>query len=106
MIIYDKDALRCNFIHASTLMMEAQTNYYIAPTVMNKIVGPEFEDEWSAFEYNPNSPHMDPCVRERVMDAVSMYFLGHPWPTYADNADVSMFRTNLEIAILQGPQEE
>lgn len=107
MILYGRDALRCNFVWASTLMMEEWTDLDISAVMMDQIIGNDFEDEWLENDYDPNSPYMDTCVRERVMDAVSMHLIGRTWPLYSENVDMSVFIANLqkaiELNILQAP---
>lgn len=45
MIKYENAALRCNFVWASTLMMKEYMGIDVYAETMNKIIGPEFDDE-------------------------------------------------------------
>ena len=96
---YSNDALRCNFVWSSSLMVKEYAGLNISAEMMNNIIADKFDDEWSKFEYDPKSPYMDTCVRDSIFNEVSLFFLSRKWPTYSDNADINAFVGELQNAI-------
>ena len=98
-ITYSQQSLRCNFVWASSLMVKEYAGLNISAEMMNNIIVDKFDDEWSKFEYDPNSPYMDTCVRDSIFDEVSLFFLSRKWPTYSDSADINEFVSELQNVI-------
>lgn len=64
------------------------------------------EDEYFNLDYDPNEVGLDTCVRERVYNIISEYFLGTPWPTYSERVDMDLFWINLDKSILENEQKD
>jgi hypothetical protein len=98
-IYADMEYRRCSFAHCASNMMREYTGLMINSAVMASIIGNKMDEEVEEYLYDPNDWMMDTNIREEVMNMVSQHYLGHPWPTYGDNADMSLFETNLEEAV-------
>jgi len=100
-IKYDTAAQKCNFVWNVYNAMSEEW-FDLTPKELDEIIADNMDDEWSTHEYDPNGMYLDTCVRERVANLVSMYYLGHPWPRYVDSVDsvdMEMFTKNLDDAI-------
>jgi hypothetical protein len=100
-ITYDNDAKRCNFIWCAHNTIEENFPGLTAKK-LSEIIGTSMDDECLVYDYDSNDIGLDTCVRDRIMNIVCDYYLGHPWPQYGDNTDMDMFEENLFKAIQNG----
>ncbi len=98
-IQYDGAARRCNFIWCAHNMMKEYAGIDIPAAKLDKIIGDKMDSEWQEYDYDPNDYSMDTSPREEVFDIIAEYYLGHPWPMYMDNADMTDYMIRLCAAI-------
>ena len=96
----DMDYRRCAFAHNAQNMFYEYTGIRISAKTLSEIIGECMDNEVSEVLYDPNSPYMDTCIREQVLDMISEHYIGRSWPTYSEMADMNEFQIKLESAIL------
>lgn len=95
---------RKNFIESARLMLSNREGIQLSFEKLSEIIGNQMDDEFTAFPYMEVSPYMDTAPREEVMELVSMYYMGRPWPCYSDNVDMNDFMAQLDLKIQEGAQ--
>jgi hypothetical protein len=85
-----------NFLKSAVLSAEESFGIKLSLEKMTQIIGDKMDYEWKSYEYSEPSPYMDTSPREQIAEIIAIYYLGRPWPCYAENVNMEEFYDQLE----------